>query len=268
MGIGSSKYACERKYGWKKELFDHNDRYHQFENATKEFVDLRGICPKVYDQGSLGSCTANAIAAAYEVTETEHLRKQDIESNTVKKYDFTPSRLFIYYNERVKEDTILSDSGAMIRDGIQSIHTLGVCPETMWPYDINKFTYKPSTYCYKNAEKHTTTDYKKVKQTLNDLKACLEQNIPFVFGFSVYESFESEHVAKTGEMPLPKVGEKLLGGHAVMAVGYDDNLQYFIIRNSWGENWGIKGYFHMPYEFILNPNYASDFWTVIKSTDS
>ena len=127
---------------------------------------------------------------------------------------------------------------------------------------------KPSQECYSIAEKHRTVDYRAVEQSIEQLKAALIQGFPVVFGFTVYESFESDDVAKTGLMPMPKDGEKILGGHAVAVVGFDDSKKLFTIRNSWGSGWGDKGYFFMPYEFITNPDMASDFWTVTKTKDA
>jgi C1A family cysteine protease len=214
--------------------------------------DLTNICPGVYDQGQLGSCTANAIAGAIEFEQI----KQDL------KPFFTPSRLFIYYNERAMEGTVDSDSGAQIRDGIKSVSKQGDCPETEWPYDISKFKTKPPAKCYKDALKYKVVLYQRLIQNLNQMKGCLASGYPFVFGFSVYESFEGPQVAKTGVVPMPAQGEQQLGGHAVMAVGYDDASQRFNVRNSWGTGWGIKGYFTIPYAYLTQASLASDFWTI------
>lgn len=253
MGAHNSKNNF--KFGWKRELPDINDKFHKFENYTSDkfktdIVDLRVNCPPVYNQGELGSCTANAVAGAFEYKE---LTNDDY---------IKPSRLFIYYNERVLEDTVLYDAGATIRDSIKTLHKTGTCSETMWPYIISKFTYKPPMGCYQNTRK--ITEYKKLEHSIDDFKICLQMGTPFIFGFTVYESFQTDMVAKTGIMTIPKIGEKMLGGHAVMAVGFDDKRKVFIIRNSWGSEWGDGGYFYMPYEFIDDPEFASDFWTIIK----
>jgi C1A family cysteine protease len=176
--------------------------------------------------------------------------------------DFMPSRLFIYYNERAIEGTVGSDSGAMIRDGIKSVAKLGVCDEPTWPYDITRFTDQPPKQAYRDASKHQATVYRRVLGAVHQMQGRLASGYPFVFGFSVYESFMSEQVAKTGEVPLPTRGEQLIGGHAVVAVGYDDSIQRFIVRNSWGSKWGMKGYFTMPYAYLTDPQLASDFWAI------
>lgn len=245
-----------KRYGWIPDLPDQRDHLYAAPSPIlaklPAKVDLRLKCPPILDQGELGSCTANAIANAH--------RFDQIKEGSVK--CFAPSRLFIYYNERAIEGTVNSDAGAMIRDGIKSIAKQGVCPEDQWPYDIKKFTKKPSAAVCKEALKHQALSYQRVVQTATQMKGCLASGYPFVFGFSVYESFESAAVAKTGNVSMPGPSEKLLGGHAVLAVGYDDKKQKFIVMNSWSEKWGDKGYFYMPYAYLSDENLASDLWTV------
>ncbi len=243
-------------YGWNPDLPDGRDLLYgappEVATALPPKVDLREQCPPVYDQGHLGSCTANAIAAALEF---DQMRE--------KEQAFTPSRLFIYYNERVIEGTVSSDSGAQIRDGVKSVNKQGAPPEDSdWPYDITKFADKPPQKAYDDAAQHQSILYQRLTPTLGQLKGCLASGFPFVFGFVVYESFEGPQVASTGEAQLPQAGEKQLGGHAVLAVGYDESQQRFIVRNSWGAGWGMGGYFTLPYPYLLQHTLSSDFWTI------
>ncbi len=243
------------RYGWRPDLPDHRDlRFYAGINEIKVLpprVDLRFKCPPVYDQGELGSCTANAIAAAIEFD----LIRQQLPV-------VAPSRLFIYYNERAIEGTVDSDSGAQIRDGVKSVAAVGDCPETEWPYDIAKFRVKPSPACYADAQQYKVLQYQRLTPVLNQLRGCLAAGFPFVFGFTVYESFESPEVAKTGIVGMPALSDQVIGGHAVLAVGYDDAHQVFIIRNSWGLKWGQAGYFTLPYTYLGNRDLADDFWTI------
>jgi C1A family cysteine protease len=249
----------ERKiagYGWNPDIPDGRDVMYAapMEVLAKlpAKVDLRDQCPDVYDQGQLGSCTANAIGAALEFDQMKQ-----------KEEAFVPSRLFIYYNERAIEGTVDSDSGAQIRDGVKSVNKQGAAPEEPdWPYDIDKFREKPPKQAYDDAKEHQAIRYQRLTQTLGQLKGCLASGFPFLFGFVVYESFESQEVAQTGEAPLPRAGEKQLGGHAVLAVGYEEDQQRFIVRNSWGPDWGMKGFFTMPYPYLLQGTLSSDFWTI------
>jgi C1A family cysteine protease len=256
------------RYGWKRDLPDQRDHTYavpaQVIAKIASSIDLRDQCPEVYDQGRIGSCTANAIAGALEFD----MMKQGLTA-------YTPSRLFIYYNERSIEGTVGSDAGAQIRDGIKSVASQGDCPESEWPYDDTpadpntsifppgaKAATQPPQSCYDDAIKHKALSYQSIDQNLADMKGCLSSGYPFVFGFTVYESFESADVARTGNVPMPGADERVLGGHAVLAVGYDDDESRFICRNSWGSEWGDAGYFYMPYAYLLDNNLSDDFWTI------
>jgi C1A family cysteine protease len=244
-----------RGYGWLPDVPDRRDLLFsapaEFMAALPPTADLRGRCPAVYDQGQLGSCTANAIAAAFEFDQL----KQQLPA-------FSPSRLFIYYNERFIEGTVDYDSGAMIRDGMKSVNKVGVCPEEEWPYDASRFRNRPGSQCYADAASHQSLVYRSVVQDLHQLQGAIASGYPVVFGFSVYESFASREVARSGIVPLPTRGERQLGGHAVLAVGYDDGAQAFIVRNSWGTGWGAAGYCTMPYAYLTSSRLASDFWVL------
>jgi C1A family cysteine protease len=241
-------------YGWVPDRPDHRDKlYAAIAKPPKKLpksVDLRAGCSPVEDQGALGSCTANAL-----VGNLEFLQKQAGKPVT------DLSRLFIYYNERVLEGSVSEDAGAMIRDGVKSLVKQGVCTEKKWPYVVSQFAVKPSAACYKEALTHQVLSYHRI-QGLQQMKQCLSEGYPFVFGFSVYEAFESATMAKTGKLNLPKPSEKMMGGHAILAVGYDDATKRLLIRNSWGADWGLQGYFTMPYDYAANNNLADDFWTL------
>lgn len=241
-------------YGWVPDLPDHRDfLYNQVRAVPPSLpasVDLRSKCSPVENQGQLGSCTANALAGALEFLELEN------------RTPFTDlSRLFIYYNERAIEHTIKSDSGAQIRDGVKTLAKQGVCPEKKWPYVISRFEIKPTPACYAEAKKHIITSYHRIL-TLDEMRTCLAEGFPFVFGFTVYESFESQEVARSGVVNMPDSGERVVGGHAVLGVGYSDKQRRFIVRNSWGRGWGQHGYFTIPYGYLASRNLADDFWTV------
>lgn len=243
-----------RNYGWKPDVPDFRDfklsASREDASLLPKTADLRALMPPVWDQGQLGSCTGHAIGAAIEFEQRK----------VHPKWDFMPSRLFIYYNERNIEGTINSDAGAMIRTGIKTINTIGVCREDLWTYDETKFTVKPPKAAYDNAVKHHALQYQRVPQTVDAMKRVIAGGNPFVFGFSVYESFESDTVASSGIVPMPLTTEKLIGGHAVCACGYDDN--YLLVRNSWSSGWGIGGYFKFPWDYAVNSNLTDDLWVI------
>jgi C1A family cysteine protease len=242
------------RYGWIPDLPDQRDLpYATLAVALPQLpkvIDLRSHCSSVENQGDLGSCTACAL-----VGNLEYIKKITL------KRTINFSRLFLYYNERVIRHTQKSDSGASIRDGIKSLVKTGDCLERLWPYDANKFAIKPPKTCYREAEDLQITKYYRI-HTTSEMKQTLSLGFPFVFGFAVYESFESPIVAKTGIVPMPRPDERVVGGHAVMAVGYDDTKKCFVVRNSWGTSWGDNGYFFMPYGYVSNSSLSSDFWTI------
>ena len=243
----NNKYNIKIKKLNKSKL---NHVIHKFSQKISSGVDLRSKMSSVYDQGQLGSCTANGLCALIEYD----------------KPGFMGSRLFLYYNERFMENTVNSDSGAYISDGIKSLQNNGICPEYEWPYDITKFTIKPPDVCYTDAIAHKATKVANIKQVLIHMKNSLTQNCPFVVGIAIYASFESDYVSRTGIINMPKPGEKLLGGHCVVCCGYIEKTKRWIMRNSWGSSWGDNGYFYLPYNYLLKPNLCSDLWAIITVT--
>lgn len=240
-----------RGYGWVPDRPDQRDYLYSAIRPVVRLpkkVDLKVFCSDVENQGMLGSCTANALAGNLEYL--DH-KIDDVYTDV--------SRLFIYYNERVLIDTVDYDSGATLRDGIKTLRKQGACWERTWPYLIERFTQKPPKKCYIEAKEHCIESYHRIG-TLSEMLTCLAEGFPFVFGFTVYESFESQKVARTGIANMPGKKEKVLGGHAVLAVGYNQKDKIFLVRNSWGGDWGMDGYFTMPYEYL--ETLAADFWTI------
>lgn len=239
------------KYHWVRDKPDSRDyKYTLTRVSQPNIVDLRSYCSPIEDQGNLGSCTGQAIAGAIELLNKRSGKALDV------------SRLFIYYYERLLEGTVNYDNGAYIRDGIKACYTYGAPLESLWPYIITKFRSQPSSAAIIDALKRKVTLY----QRIADHAGCLDSianGYPVVIGFTVYSSFESSTVVRTGVMPYPNtVKERILGGHAVLLVGYDKTRQVYIARNSWGTSWGDRGYFYMPFQVIQNPYMSSDFWTI------
>ena len=242
-----------RIYGWVPDVPDQLDYFYGAIRPKLKLpsaVDLRRDCSTIEDQGALGSCTAQALAG--------HLEFLD---NHPDHHYVDLSRLFIYYNERLLRGMVKSDSGAAIRDGIKTLAKTGVCAEKNWPYVIGRFADKPPAGCYSQALKHRIVSYHRL-ETIEEMLICLADGYPFVFGFTVYESFESPKAARTGVIPMPGKSERVLGGHAVMAVGFNQKVKRFFVRNSWGVKWGQQGYFTMPFAYL--ESLARDFWTIRK----
>jgi len=240
---------------WKADKIDTRDYKYQITQKTViDIVDLRSHCSPIENQGSLGSCTGQSIAGAIELLNKRNGKPTDV------------SRLFIYYYERLLMGTVNYDSGAFIRDGIKATNKYGASLESLWPHDIRKFKQEPINEAKNDALNRKVTRYERVE----DFEGCIDaltNGYPVVMGFHVYQSFMSPTVARTGNMPYPnKKREKLLGGHAVLLVGYDKTRKVFIVRNSWGTAWGDKGYFYMPFD-VVKPDMSSDYW-IIKSVNN
>ena len=255
------------KYGWKPDNPDIRDKQYAEIKPRKlkvanlpPFVDLKPKMPPIWDQGELGSCTAQSIATALVFA-------RNANNETPK---FVPSRLFIYYNERAAEGTINEDAGAEIRSGIKAVNKMGFPDESLWPYIESKFKKRPAAAAYKNALLYKSVEYYRLNnKNIIELKTCLASGFPFVFGFTVYNTIEQADT-NGGIIPLPTVNDKTDGGHAVVCCGYDDSKKMFIIHNSWGTDVGDKGYYYMDYNYLTNTNLSDDFWTIrkIQETDN
>ena len=243
-------------FGCKRDPIDHRDRKKIYDMVPSSLqyptVDLRKYVTGIYNQGPLNSCTANAVCGAY---------RMDVKRESLPVLN--PSRLFLYYNTRKIENTVSVDDGATLRDTMKSIHSVGVCKEKIWPYvDIKqRFKERPPQRAYMEARGNIVSEYQRLHQDIDQFRACLQDNCPFVFGFEVFSNFYKTN-NPLGIMPMPKPNDTSDGNHAVVAVGYDDRSRYFTILNSWGEDWADKGYFYMPYDFISNSNWCFDFWKV------
>ena len=213
-------------------------------------ADIRENCAPVYDQGKLGSCTAFAM--------TKGLREYMQRKNGERQEPL--SALFSYYETRARLGSVGEDSGGTITDGMAALKQVGAAPETTWPYEIAKFTVKPPAAAYSAAGEFKVKEITQLAG-LDDVKASLAAGNPVAFGFIVYEKFMK--IGADGKMPMPGMFEKRLGGHAVLAVGYDDTQKHLIVRNSWSSKWADKGYFYMPYDFAKSGK-AMDFWTSAK----
>lgn len=217
-------------------------------------VDLRQWASPIDNQGELGACTGFSIKAARELMSIRDGKPA-----------YVPlSPLFVYYYERKKEGTVDEDAGAMITTGMEVMQKIGVSPEALWSYDERndnnpktkeKFQQAPSGEAYSAARSYKVNEIK-VLDTLRDIRYELAHRNPVVFGIEVYEAF---YDTQNGKLPRPNPKEESQGGHAVVAVGYDDAMQALIVKNSWGTDWGDKGYFYLPYDYV-KLGLASEAW--------
>jgi hypothetical protein len=246
-------------------------------------VDLRGLAQAAFDQGTLGSSVANALACAYQMV----LKKQGASV-------FLPARLFLYFNQRqlcqvpskdyfaslgvtkksssavkymlhrrrsiLKGEKADGDTGGTIRDGLLSLSTHGICPESLW--NPGKWTDVPSTEAYAAAVEHRVLGFERLPRDMSVIKACLAKGFPVIFGFAVSECFESAGIAASGVLNVPRANEQILGGHAGVLLTYDDVYQRCMVRNSFGRTWGMSGNFTIPYAYLMNLNFADDFWMI------
>lgn len=241
-----------RKYNHLKDPEDPRDYLFKVSKPIPipESFTLQNL-PEILDQGQLGSCCANELSNALKFLLTK-------EHQTV----FQPSRLFIYYFARkIDNSDTNQDTGITIRGGMKSIATYGVCWENTWPYDITKFTIKPSQAAITaSLPRAKNFQYHSVPQNLLSIQQALLSGFPIVIGIQVYDSFESAEVAKTGIVPMPVSTESNLGGHCVCIIGFNNATKIFKLMNSWGKLWGQQGMFTLPYNYVLDPKLADSFW--------
>lgn len=242
-----------RRYGCIPGTPDPRDRVASIFQAQRipSVFRLPGWFPPVYDQGQTNACTAHAWAAAYAF---QHWK----ETSQISR----PSRMFIYYNERLLNGDTSEDAGAQVRDGCKALAKYGSIDESRWPFNHHDLFTQPPEDAYDAAAGHAVTVYERIPQDRAQLQAALLDLRPVVFGMAVYRSMETDEVARTGDVPIPSRNEMLLGYHCVLLEGWDDRSQRYYARNSWGASWGRAGSFTLPYEYVENKDLAMDFWTI------
>lgn len=225
-------------------------------------VDLREYVKQIYNQGTIGSCVAHSMAASINIDSNI----KDMSANKLFNYatqDIAPSRLYIYWHARsVGSFPVTQDTGSTIHDGSMAMQKYRTCPESMWTYDVTKFTQQPDLDCYKVADSYPGIKIQQIDQDVDHIKQALNAKLPVAFGVVVHQSFMSADAARTGNIPIPGNNDQVMGGHAICMVGYDDSKKCFIFQNSWGPEWGDKGYGYIPYAYILNQQESGDFWTI------
>jgi C1A family cysteine protease len=241
-------------FGWVRDDLDQRDLQYAMPEqlALPSSVDLRSAMPEIYDQGNCNSCVGNALAASLQYERMQHNKTPN----------YRPSRLFLYYNARLLDGDQNYDGGCQIRLALKGINKYGYCAGELWRYLISKVKVRPSTAAYRDGETHKVYKYESVRQDKYYLQQLLASGQPIIFGFGVYQSYQSRTVSKTGIVPLPERSERRLGGHAVLLVGYDNNRQLYKFRNSYGTGWGDAGNGYLPYAYVENPQLAGDFWIV------
>ena len=238
--------------GWLRDRPDSRDYIAKLKRASGvdvSNIDLRknGFLPNIYNQGKTQACTGCSISAALEYGR----RKEKLS-------DFAPSKLFIYYNERTYSNTVSSDDGAAIRDGMKSLQDFGAASEDIWPFLEDKVCEKPPEVVYTSAKPNIIKQYSRLLTSLKDVQAALSKELPIVFGLSCFENFDIPLTRETGAISMPQ--GKHVGDHCMLIVGLKKTT--VIIRNSWGIDWGDDGYCYIPYDYIFNDAWSGDFWII------
>lgn len=240
-------------------------KQHHSVKSTKpvKSTSLRDDWPKIYNQGNIGSCTANAFCSCFKYL--------------CENKNFEPSRLYVYYKERVLENPYgpITDVGAIVTDAYNWVAQNGVCSELYWPYDESKVNEAPPALCDDAAKGHTVGSLFQIKMDAdlhNTLAWCLVQKKPIMLAFGVYKSFSN--VGKDGVVPIPNPNryndpddtmDPFYGGHEVVIIGFDNDKKLYTVANSWGEDWGDSGFFYLPYAFIDIPDLIYDFSVILFS---
>lgn len=265
------KKIQQRKLGWKPDKPDQRDLKYgvhaemMLPKTLPNHVDLSPLCSPVENQGHLGSCVAHATCGALEYLELWELRDKTGGPEVFGNFE-SLSRLYVYWNARSLDGDTNEDGGTQLRSAILAIRSQGICREKIWPYDESQVFVKPPESAYQEGQGHKVLwGYRINSCSLYEMKQCLAWGYPFIFGIIVYPSFMTDDVAQTGIIPMPG-NEIPEGGHALCAVGYDDAKQSFLVRNSWGSDWGIHGYCWIPYTYLTSQYLASDFWTLRKNS--
>jgi C1A family cysteine protease len=219
--------------------------------AIKSKTDLSPKMPPIYDQGMIGSCTGNGLAAILDFARG----KQGMAF-------IGPSRLFIYFAEREIEGTINEDAGAQIRTGIDVLADLGSCKEKTWPYRESQWRTKPGAKCYTEALSFQALHGYKVQNTDGrSIRIALSAGYPVVFGSLLYSQIDLvdyQHPI----LQMPRKGERTIGGHCMVIVGHDDSRKLYKVRNSWGKAWADSGYFFIPYDYVHSAKITGDCWVI------
>ena len=261
-GEAADKPIRKHAFGWKGDApgkkatpFRLSPKYSQMQISVKS--DLSNLMPPIQDQGTVGSCTGNGIGRILDYAHKKATGRF-----------FTPSRLFIYYNERVMEGTVYEDAGAQIVDGIKSVMQLGACVEGIctlygqWPYEVDKFAVKPPDIAYQKALNYQALHAYKVNNADGrSIRMALSNGLPVVFGALVYPDIERLN-AQRYVLSMPKKGEMYIGGHCMVITGHNDGTQLYLVDNSWGTSWGLRGRCYIPYAYIHNARITEDCWVI------
>lgn len=250
----------KRKYLLKRSAYDHRDykiTFNHPDDSLPDSVDLRQKELPIYDQGQTNSCTSNSIChtCMYDIW------KQD-------KIVLIPSRLFVYYNERMMDGTVNEDCGSTIKQSVKAVAKYGFVSEDKWNFDPNKIITKPPQELYDEAKNHIGREYYQVTQTVEQIKKAIAAGFYVNLGIAVYDSFESDEVSTTGVIPMPTASNVLRGYHAVCLCGYSQEKQCFLLMNSWSQSWCLNGCAWISYQYISDPKLAFDAWVLSKVQDT